>query len=104
MESTDDALRSVAYLTFDSLYSLHLKSILYSEVEELSEQWQHVLTHGRLSYVFYNMLDFVVAVLNITRPSPPRPTVIVLDDDIMPLKQLAQQVPLGTPLYANRVV
>lgn len=55
----------------------------------------------QLPYVFQNLLDSLVAVLDFTTASPLRPSITELDGDGIALNQPPQKGPPVTPLYAN---
>lgn len=99
--NTDDTLRYLLYLMFDSLHSRILNCNFYSEGEELSELLQYILRRSQLSQVLQNSPDSEVTEFEDTRLLRPTPNVIELRKYGMLLNQPPQQVFPVTAMYAN---
>lgn len=101
-ERKDDALCYVKNFMFERLHSMVLKWNLYSEGEYRSEMLHYAPESGQLPQVFENLPDIVVAVFKASRPSPPRPSIIELDENGMPVNQPTKQGHSVTSVYTSR--
>lgn len=101
LANKDNVIHYVTYIVFVRLCLLDLTSNLYPDGEKFSEPWQYVPEICQLLRVFQNLPDSMVALFEATRPSPHRPTVIVLEEVGMPVNKPTKQASSVTTIFAN---
>lgn len=81
----DDAVQLMTYHLSDHVCLLSLICTLFLEIQTWSARLQYMHMTGRLPQVFQTLPEFVIVVFMATRPFPPRPNVIKLDRNGIPV-------------------